>query len=1739
MACIPVSIPTQSASMQRQHGPDCTRNTDRCRERRTSATSLVASLCLTLFLLAFSRHVFSQVIPPGEQTGSPVNSSDDQHGVDSVNTEGLGLHIAIPLLTIQERGRTYTVSYVYNSPVYSIQFFLYQQPEPNGATGTWAVEAPGTNGPDNWRLVTPNLWQLADDSAPAALCWVGQRLGVYQGYEYVAHTNYRLIDPSGAQHPLGMAYDQILTSGGVPSTSPRCPVMQTDLTSPTLDGSGANVDLTQNAFWVADGTKYTVNDSSPDQPQVTKVEDRNGNILDISGMGPDMMDRTVLAQISWSQTQEVYQYHDSNGSPQTITINYISVPYQTNDCDLVAGIPSSVDTCVEASGDFRLPQSIVLPNNQEYTFTYNSGGHGELTSMTLPSGAAITYQYQRIRSQAEQRTGSTSWSPAYFHYGAGQRAETVNGVRALWQYSTTQNAGTDYSTTVEDPDGNCVVHDYGPVYDNYGNAEVQTSYQNGCGSGATTLKNVATTYEYNYEASPDGTLNVYFIRPNVVTTTLAGGENSQIQTDYETFTFDGGTLTGSWDDPTEIREYDFGASTPTRITDYTYLDQVGSSTRTAAQYVANHIVDKVVTETVSNSSGPLVKTAYDYDNYGSGISRSGAYDVDTTYGNWGNVTKTTVTDEITGTSYISSYTYEDTGNMLSSTDPRGLTTRYGWTDSWNSSTCALPSGEQGHIYLTALTNPASQSTSYQYNSCSGSLAMMTNPNTGHTTLAYDEMGRTTQITAPDTGVTTFAYQDTVPLQMTETTAIDSATTKAVTTTYDGAFRPIETEATDPQGGGDIVMTQYDLLGRVSAVSNPYRSGDTVYWTSYSYDPLGRKIIQTLPDGSTLQWCYDGVATSTSQSACTTNHTAYTGTWVDSLDESGNRMQDVSDGLGRLRAAVEPDPTSNALSFETDYSYDALGNLLEVNQKGASGDTPVVRTFTYDGFSRLLCASNPENSGATCPSSESSAIPPGVMAYTYDPDNNVQTRKDARGITTSYSYDNLNRVTSKTYSDGTATACFQYDQAAGGKGYLSAEWTQSGSCSSTPPGSAGLTEREIGSYDPMGRILTDEQCLTIGNCGSSSLYSLSYTYDWAGNIRSFTNGLGGSSALTFNTTYNVADRLISVTGSPSAGGSGSTALFTASGYTASGALTNASMGTGTTQPVTLLRNYDPGRLWPTSEQDTAIVGGNQVPVYNWTVNNYATNGNVMGMNDSVMGTWTYTYDHLNRLKSGVPGAGAPSGDSGEYLCFAYDPFGNRTQAGFQSTTCSSTDPATATYNAKNQVTWTTVNQATNGFTYDASGDVLYDGKYYYAWDGEERLSGVQTYPITGGTVVTGYVYDAEGQRVAKTTSGAVTDEYLLGLNGEQLTEVNSSGWTHSNVYAGGHLLATYEGPAGTEQQGYYFHFTDWLGTERVQAYADGDPNVQCISYPFGDGSICQHATEQQFTGKERDPETLNDYFGVRYYLSGAGRFLSPDPSGISAQDASNPQSFNLYSYALNAPLTLVDATGLDSSCPPVVASAASGDDGETDDDPCFQPLPPPMPPEEQCSGADCIPISPMLEADGMAIIASNLNPKCLLAALRDTVASGETPDEPDNGYGTLVRGTVIGAPPQFAYLIGSRNAHIDPSSLAAHPDILVRVSNGLCPQHCSTAFGRYQILHSSAGGMDFSPSSQDNWANRELTTDHSVRDASAGYFSTAMADAGRAWQSMPGSDLGGHQIPLTSAANTFVEAINSEPVCQGR
>ncbi len=93
-----------------------------------------------------------------------------------------------------------------------------------------------------------------------------------------------------------------------------------------------------------------------------------------------------------------------------------------------------------------------------------------------------------------------------------------------------------------------------------------------------------------------------------------------------------------------------------------------------------------------------------------------------------------------------------------------------------------------------------------------------------------------------------------------------------------------------------------------------------------------------------------------------------------------------------------------------------------------------------------------------------------------------------------------------------------------------------------------------------------------------------------------------------------------------------------------------------------------------------------------------------------------------------------------------------------------------------------------------------------------------------------------------------------------------------------------------------------------------PVETCTSLPFGDGQTCTGTSVSpiHFTGKERDSESDNDYFGARYYISRHGRWLTPDWSArqeaVPYADLANPQTLNLYAYVSNNPVSHTDLDG---------------------------------------------------------------------------------------------------------------------------------------------------------------------------------------------------------------------------------------
>jgi RHS repeat-associated protein len=532
----------------------------------------------------------------------------------------------------------------------------------------------------------------------------------------------------------------------------------------------------------------------------------------------------------------------------------------------------------------------------------------------------------------------------------------------------------------------------------------------------------------------------------------------------------------------------------------------------------------------------------------------------------------------------------------------------------------------------------------------------------------------------------------------------------------------------------------------------------------------------------------------------------------------------------------------------------------------------------------------------------------VTYYSYDGNGNLTTRtrpapnqpNPGATVTTNYTYDSLNRVTRQTYSDGvTPEVDSVYDQAV-------APMSPSAPLANTNGRLAYAfspnSTMDIYSYDAMGRTLNVWQCITAP---CTTAWNAQQTYDLAGDLTSVAYNTGAT--LTYQ--YDGAPQLIEITSSGL-----STLTSPLFGPPPSGqqyeygpvGLLNATLGTS---PGALAeaRTYN-NRTWLNCLQVGTPGLNCTASVYSLYLGTtgvgYAGNGNIISVNDSVNGNWSYSYDGFNRLAS----AQTPPSNPTLGYSYSYDRFGNRWS---QAVTAGTGLQMQLSFNANNQI-------STTGYRYDAAGNLMMDGVNCYTYDAENRLSSVAPIspPLSGicGADTMSYLYDAEGRRMARVQSGAVVKQYYYDAAGHMITEANASGtWLRAEIYAGSRHLATWNSNTSTT----YFNHADWLGTERVRTFGSGtqagQPCEWITSLPFGDGQSIQPQnggctpTPTFFTGKERDSESGLDYFGARYNASSLGRFTSPDPAGGHYGD---PQTLNRYAYVANNPLRLTDPAGLD-------------------------------------------------------------------------------------------------------------------------------------------------------------------------------------------------------------------------------------
>jgi YD repeat-containing protein len=186
-----------------------------------------------------------------------------------------------------------------------------------------------------------------------------------------------------------------------------------------------------------------------------------------------------------------------------------------------------------------------------------------------------------------------------------------------------------------------------------------------------------------------------------------------------------------------------------------------------------------------------------------------------------------------------------------------------------------------------------------------------------------------------------------------------------------------------------------------------------------------------------------------------------GVWTANTDPAGKKREMRHDALGRLVEVVE-DP--DGLNYRTTYEYDPLDNLKTVTQAGQ------MRVFNYNSLGRLKDATNPES---------------GTISYQYYDSGDLRMKTDARGVTTTMTYNGLHRITMKTYSDGTPAVTYNYhSSSAPDIGQLESVSTNESATAFT--------------YDALARVETSKQ--TIHTNTGDFEFPFSYVWDLNGGLR---------------------------------------------------------------------------------------------------------------------------------------------------------------------------------------------------------------------------------------------------------------------------------------------------------------------------------------------------------------------------------------------------------------------------------------------------------------------------------------------------------------------------------------------------------------------------------------------------------------------------------------------------------------
>jgi len=767
---------------------------------------------------------------------------------------------------------------------------------------------------------------------------------------------------------------------------------------------------------------------------------------------------------------------------------------------------------------------------------------------------------------------------------------------------------------------------------------------------------------------------------------------------------------------------------------------------------------------------------------------------------------------------------------------------------------------------------------------------------------------------------------------------EAAITEALTQYGTGASRSVMTTAPDLS----YTISAYSY-GRLTSVT-PYASDTSqLGQTTYSYDPHGRQNGVNDARNGTTSYGFNNADQVVSATTPAPGLGAAPQTTTTVYDSSLRAVQTIQPDGGSVTNEFLPNgllkKTYGSRIYPVGYGYDYAGRVTTMtNWSGfASQSGSRVTTWNYNPYRGWLDSKTYDGNTAG-------------PAYTNTAAGRLQTRLWARGITTTYTYDNAGGLSTVGYNDGTTPG-------------LSYTYDRRGRQATITQGTSATTTL---AYNNANQLLSESYSNGI-------LAGLSVSWTYNDSLKRDSLSLGGiSGTYSVSYGYEAAGRLQAV----NSGANGAVYSYLANSPLVSQIVFTNS---GTTR-MTTTKQYDYlNRLLSVSSANSQLPS----PIYYAYAYN---NANQRIRSTRADGSyWLYEYDALGQVRSGRKYWPDQTPVAGQQFEYAHDDIGNRTQtkaggdergaglryANYYANSLNqytnrdvpgavdimglSFATNTVTVNGQtayrkgeyfrrelavdnsSSARWTNITVAATNqtnvtgnaflpktqehFTYDNDGNLTSDGRWNYAWDAENRLVNVTNNTSFGPQQGLKFDYDGRGRRIHKqvrSQGSAPTNDVKFVYDGwNLLAELNAtnnavirsflwgsdlSGTMQGAGGVGGLLEVSYNGTQTTNC------FVVFDGNGNVAALADAASTNILAQYEYGPFGEVLRATGPmaktnpfRFSTKYQDDETDLLYYGFRYYTASSGRWLSKDPIGEQGGN-------NLYAFTGNDGVNHVDAFG---------------------------------------------------------------------------------------------------------------------------------------------------------------------------------------------------------------------------------------